>query len=116
MPQEIPKAAMSPEERELRSRAGQLLSGAGLLHGYLSTRHQKCGRENCHCVRGETHEVFVLVLRKEGRTEQIPVPRDLVETVRRWVDQEKSLQDLLARISELQAQRLRELKRKRTGR
>ena len=116
MQQEIPKSAMSSEERDLRSRAGKLLSSSGLLHGYLSVRLQKCGKQTCRCTRGELHEACVLVLRNEGRTEQIPIPRDLVETVRHWVDQEKTLQGLLLRISELQTDRIKELKRTRTRR
>jgi len=111
MRQEIPKASMSIDERELRSRAGQMLSGAGLVHGYLDTRYQKCGKPNCRCTRGEKHETFVLVLRKEGKTTQIPIPRRLVPSVQRWVEQEKVLQDLLRRISDLQTERIREMKR-----
>lgn len=116
MREEIPKAAMSSEERSLRSQAGKLLSSAGLVHGHLSTRHQKCGKEGCRCSRGEKHQTFVLVLRRESAREQIPIPRDLVDTVRLWVDQERTLQGLLSRISELQSRRIKELKRKRTGR
>lgn len=102
---------MSSEERDLRSRASQLLSSAGLVHGHLSVRQQKCGKPNCRCTRGDKHEVFVLVIRKQGQTVQIPIPRRLAPTARRWVEQEKALQDLLLRISELQAGRIQEMKR-----
>ena len=115
MKAEIPRNAMSNEERSLRSKAAKLLSQAGLLHGSLSTRYQKCGQENCRCTRGQKHQVFVLVLRKDGQRQQIPIPRDLVDTGRQWLEQEKTRQGLLARISELQAQRIVELKRKRSG-
>jgi len=115
MQQKIPKAAMSTEERDLRSRAGQLLSQAGLVHGFLSERMQKCGKSNCRCTRGERHRTFVLVLRKEGETIQIPIPRRLVPTVRACVEQEKTLQDIVRRISELQAERFREMKRAKPG-
>ena len=115
MQQEIPRAAMSREERDLRSRASKILGGAGLVHGYLSTRYQICGTPNCRCTRGEKHEAFVLVLRKEGKTMQIPIPRRLVPTVQRWVEQEKTLQDLLRRISELRTERIREMKRAKPG-
>ena len=114
MRHEIAKAAMSEEERELRSRAGQILSGAGLIHGNLSTRLQKCGKPNCRCNRGERHELFVLVLRQDGKTIQVPIPRRLVQRVRQWVQQEKDLQEMLRRISELQTERIRELKKRAT--
>ena len=110
MQPEISRAAMSTEERDLRSRAAQLLSRAGLLHGYLATRYQTCGKANCRCARGEKHETFVLVLHEGGHTEQIPVPRRLEPTVRQWVEQEKSLQELLAKLSDLHIRRLRDAK------
>jgi hypothetical protein len=104
---------MSNREREARSRANQLLHGAGLLHGYVSTRFQTCGSKNCRCARGEKHQAFVLVVREEGKTRQIPVPRDLEPTVRRWVDQDRELRDLLKEISDFQQERLLDLKKKR---
>ena len=113
MRQEIARASMSQQERDLRSRASQLLAGAGLIHGYLSTRYQICGTPNCRCTRGEKHQAFVLVIRREGKTIQIPIPRRLVPTVERWVGQEKTLQDLVRQISELQTERIREMKRAR---
>jgi len=112
MQSEINKASMSRQERDLRSRAAQLISGSGLIHGYLSTRYQVCGKENCRCTRGNKHEILVLVLRREGRSEQIPIPRHLASMVRRWVEQEKTLQELLTEISKLQAQRIRDMKKK----
>lgn len=115
MKPEIPRASMSKEERDLRSRAGKLLGGAGLLHGYLSTRYQVCGTPTCRCARGEKHQAFVLVLREEGKTTQIPVPRALEPTVRRWVEQDRELRDLLHEISELHRERLIDLKQRRKG-
>jgi hypothetical protein len=116
MQQKISKATMSKEERDLRSRAGLLLSQAGLVHGSLSRRMQKCGKPSCRCTRGEKHETFVLVLRQEGQVVQIPIPKHLVPTVRGWVEQEKTLQDLVQRISELQTERIREMKGAKPGR
>lgn len=115
MPQEIHKNAMSREERDLRSRANKLLAGAGLIHGYLSTRYQVCGTPNCRCTRGEKHQAFVLVLRREKKTVQVPIPRWLAPTVRNWVEQEEALQDMVRRISELQVERIQEMKRTGSG-
>jgi hypothetical protein len=111
MRQEISRASMSQQERDLRSSAKKLLDGAGLIHGYLSTRYQVCGTPNCRCTRGEKHQAFVLVIRREGKTVQIPIPRRLVPTVQRWVEQEKTLQEHVRMISELQTERIREMKR-----
>jgi hypothetical protein len=106
---------MSARERDIRSRANQLLHGAGLLHGYLSTRYQTCGKKSCRCARGEKHQAFVLVIHEEGGTTQIPVPRDLEPTVRRWVEQDRELRDLLQEISEIHRERVLDLKERRKG-
>jgi hypothetical protein len=104
---------MSQREREARSRANQLLRGAGLLHGYLSTRFQTCGKKTCRCARGEKHRAFVLVIREKGETTQIPVPKDLEPTVRLWVEQDRELRDLLKEISDFHRDRVLDLKEKR---
>lgn len=113
---ELSKTAMSPEERALRSKAAQILASGALLHGYLAKRTKVCGKPNCRCTRGEKHTVFVLVVRREGRSQQIPVPKRLEPTVRRWVEQDKAVREIVARISELQIERLRDLKKPRGGR
>ncbi len=115
MKPEISRASMSNEERDIRSRMNSAIAGSGLIHGHLSRRFQLCGSESCRCTRGERHETFVLVVRSDGRRVQVPVPKRLVPSVRRWIDQEKSVQGLLTRLSELQIERLRELKRVKPG-
>ena len=108
---DLPKASMSQKERALRSKASHLLAGGALLHGYVSTRRQVCGKPNCRCTRGEKHLAFVLVVRREGETKQIPIPKRLEPMVRDWVEKEKTLQEIVARISELQIERLQALKK-----
>ena len=89
MKPEISRASMSNEERDIRSRMNSAIAGNGLIHGHLSRRFQLCGSESCRCTWGERHETFVLVVRSEGRRVQVPVPKRLVPSVRRWIDQEK---------------------------
>jgi hypothetical protein len=108
---DLSKAAMSAEERALRSKAAQILASGALLHGYLAKRTQVCGKPNCKCTRGEKHAVFVLVVRRDGRSEQIPIPKRLEPAVRQWVEQDKTVREIVARISELQTDRLRDLKK-----
>lgn len=110
MKAEISRSAMSSEERDVRSRAGQLLNGAGVLHGSLTAREQLCGKSNCRCTRGERHRTLVLTVRSEGRAEQIYIPKHLEATVRRWVDQDHQLRDLLGKLALLHTEKIRQLK------
>jgi hypothetical protein len=107
---EFQRFALSPRERELRSRASQLLSGAGLIHGNLVERFQVCGKESCHCARGEKHRTLVLTVRREKKLEQLYIPKPLEPTVRRWLDQGRDLQELLRQISQLHWEKLRQQK------
>lgn len=110
MKPEIQRNKMTAQERHLRNRAAQLLDGAGFLHGTLVERHQRCGRPTCHCVDGERHRALVLTVRHEGQAEQIYIPHHLEATVRRWVDQDHAVRDLLAELANLHAEKVRELK------
>ena len=110
MKREINRGAMSAQERRLRSRAAQLLANAGVLHGSLVVRKRRCGKPNCHCVDGEGHRGLVLTVRREGRTEQIHIPRHLESTVQRWVEQDHQLRDLLADLAHLHTEKIRDLK------
>lgn len=110
MKPEISRTKMSAAERNLRNRAAQLLDGAGILHGTLVERQQRCGSPTCHCVDGERHRALVLTVRHEGVSEQIYVPHHLEATVRRWVKQDHAVRDLLAELAHLHAAKLRALK------
>jgi len=110
MKPEIARHKMSAQERRLRSRLSQLLHGQGLVHGTLVERQQRCGRPNCHCVDGERHRALVLTVRREGRSEQIYIPRRLEATVRRWVEQDHAIRDLLGELAHMYAEKIRELK------
>ena len=66
------------------------------LLGSLSYRRTRCGQPNCAaCLSGEQHRSYVLYGRHEGRRFAIYVPEELVEKVRRAVDNGRALQDLL---------------------
>jgi len=107
---------MSARERELRSRAAQLLDGAGLLHGYVVEREKSCGRRGCHCEQGQKHPAVYVYRRQDGRLRQLYVPKDREAEVRRWVEQDRLLRELLDQIWEIHWERTkagRSKKRKR---
>ena len=66
------------------------------LLGSLSYRRTRCGQPNCAaCLSGEQHRNYVLYGRHNGRRFAVYVPEDLVEEVRRAVDNGRALQELL---------------------
>jgi len=66
------------------------------LLGSLSYRRTRCTQPNCAaCQSGEQHRSYVLYGRHQGRRFAIYVPEDLIDDVRRAVDNGHALQDLL---------------------
>jgi len=64
--------------------------------GSLSFRRSRCGRRNCPaCLSGAQHQSHVLYGRHNGRRFAVYVAEDLVDEVRRGVDNGRALQDLL---------------------
>ena len=98
---------MSPGERELRSRLGQLLHSAGFLRGSLSLRERVCGKPNCKCSRGERHVGLYLVASEGGKPRQLFVPRAWEDDVREWVQNHHEARAILEEISELHRARLK---------
>ncbi len=104
-PTEIARTAMSPRERELRSRAAQLLNGAGLVHGSLIARERSCGRRGCRCAGGEKHPALYVYRQQGGKLRQLYVGKEREAEVRRWVEQDRELRALLEEIWEICWQR-----------
>lgn len=109
MKPDFTRSAMSPRERELRSRAVQLLSGAGLLHGSWIERQRGCGRKTCHCAQpGDPRHHSTYVYRQhEGKLRQLYVSKVQRETTRRWLDHDSELHEILQALWEIHWQRVR---------
>lgn len=97
---------MPAQERRLRSRLIQLLSGHGLLRGTLSARERTCGKPGCRCTRGERHGGLYLVFSEEGRLRQVFVSRAQEKRVRLWVAQYREVRELLEALARLHLERL----------
>jgi hypothetical protein len=66
------------------------------LLGSLSYRRTRCLQPGCAaCQSGEQHRSYVLYGRHNGRRFAVYVPDDLIDEVRRAVDNGRALQDLL---------------------
>jgi len=64
--------------------------------GSLSLRRSPCVHANCPaCLSGEQHPSHVLYGRHNGRRFAVYVPEELVDEVRRAVENGRALQDLL---------------------
>lgn len=109
---EISRGEMSQEERKIRSRAAQLLSEGGILHGTLSERMQMCGKKTCACSRGEKHRTLILTVRIDGNLQQIYIPKALEPTVRKWMDGDREVRELLSQLSGIHQRRLIDKKNK----
>ncbi len=109
MHSDFARGAMSPHERELRSRAAQLLSHGGLLHGSWIERERSCGRATCWCAEpgGRKHPTELVYRQKAGKLRQLYVSKAQRETVRRWLEQDKELRDILEELWEIHWQRVR---------
>ena len=103
------RSAMTSRERELRSRAAQLLSQSGLLHGSWIERERRCGRATCWCAEpgGPGHPTELVYRQKGGKLRQLHVSKAQRQTVRRWLEQDQELRDILEELWEIHWQRVR---------
>ena len=102
----LARAALSAEERRLRSRLAHLVHDGLFLRGHLSERWQTCGRPACPCAGGQRHEALYVALRRQGQTRQYSIPRPWREEIRQQVAIWQEIQQLLDEVSELAWQRL----------
>ena len=104
-----------PQAARLRQRKYLLMARHNipddLLPGSLSLSHQRCGKPNCRCTRGEGHPVWCLTFMVEGKKRVLHIPRTLVEEVQRRVDAGREYQDAVREVLATNA-RLLELARK----
>jgi hypothetical protein len=95
-------SSLSAEERALRSKLHQLLCRAeGLAHGSLVEMKRRCGKPNCRCASDDAfkHSSLYLSQTRNGKTRMIYIPKDLEETVRRWVADFRRASELLEAVS-----------------
>lgn len=95
----IPRAAMTPSERRLRSKLNQMVAQCGLVRGTLTLRQVKCGNKKCRCARGHPHPSLYLTASVNGKYRQLFIPKSLEGVARRWVKQYREAEGLLDQIS-----------------
>ena len=96
------RTQMTKQERESRSKLKPYISYRELLKGSLTIRNQKCGKPNCKCAKTSyKHICLYLTRRKDGKIEQLYIPKDKEELVRIWVKNYRTVQELLEKISSI---------------
>lgn len=108
---DIPRTGMSPRERELRSQLARLVRSSGLIRGSLCVRKKVCGGPGCRCARGERHEGLYLTQTKDGKTQQLYVPKSWEPRVRAWIAAYRRAKQLLDEISDMSWERIRDRER-----
>lgn len=93
------RAQMAGVERECRSRLKPYISYRELLRGTLSVRERVCGKPHCRCTRGKRHISLFVSRGKNCKIEQLYIPKEKEEIVRRWVGNYRIVQELLEKIS-----------------
>jgi len=101
-----PRSHRSPQERDARSRAVQLLADQPLLRGSLVLQHRSCGKPYCRCQKGQKHPALYLHTRSGDRRVRIYIPPALHDIARQWVDNGRRLKRLVDRVSEHHLQAL----------
>ena len=101
---------MKPPERNLRSRAAQVVHFRRLLRGTLAVRSRQCGKAGCRCTQGKPHVSLYLVQRRDGKLRQLYIPTQWEERVRQAVVDYQELQKLVEQLSEMEWQDIEERK------
>ena len=91
---------MPAQQRQWRSKLAQIITQHGFVRGTLQERLRVCGKPNCRCARGQRHRALYLVFSKQGRSQQLYVPKQWEASVRQWVKNYHDVRDLMEKISQ----------------
>jgi hypothetical protein len=95
------------EQREILTSG--LPSFAQIVRGSLVTRYRRCGKPNCHCVKGRGHgpAYYLVVTLKPGKTEQILLSEEMLPVARQFLDNYKRWWAALEQVSAVNRRLLR---------
>jgi hypothetical protein len=85
------------------SRLKKLAETQPFIMGTVVEYEKVCGNPKCKCARGEKHKAQHLTYKDENqKTISIHIPADMLQEVKEWTEEYKSVKDLLQQISSLQ--------------
>ena len=83
------------------ARVKRLKARGPVLAASLVKIAKHCGRAGCRCQRGEKHVGNYLTFKIAGKTQTVYVPLDLVDEVKKWIEEHRRLKELVREISQL---------------
>ncbi len=101
------RSQMSSRERASRSKVKPFVENKGFVRGTLNERMRVCGNPNCKCAKGERHRALFLVRSKDGKVEQLYIPKEKEDLAREWVQNWKEVQANLENVSSTYWERLK---------
>lgn len=92
-----------------------LLQNLDFLVGSVVSYRLKCGKD-CQCNEGRRHICFYLSTKKEGKTQNLYLPKEAVPLARQMTHRYKKMKDILGKLSRINYELLKEahLKRKKS--
>ena len=74
-----------------------------LIRGSLIERYTKCGKANCHCVKGKGHgpKYYLSVSYPKSRPKLFYIPKDRLETYRKRLDNLDVMRAIINDISDI---------------
>jgi hypothetical protein len=90
----------SPQERDARSRAVQLLADKPVLRGSLVLQYRSCGKSYCRCQTGPKHPALYLHTRSGDQRVRIYIPSALHEEVRSAIATGRQIDHLIDQVSQ----------------
>lgn len=91
---------MTSKERESRSKLKPYINWGEFVRGTLTLRYHTCGTTGCKCYRGDKHKSMYISRSKNGKPQQIYIPKEKEAEVKEWVNRYKEIVELLEIISD----------------
>ena len=103
-------------EHNTSKRGEQLLKHLRRLGPFLAAslvvRKKRCGRQDCRCAQeGPIHPTANVTWKEKGKTCTLHVPQELIEEVAQWIEEWKTVRELVHQMSEEQRQHLMRLRK-----
>jgi hypothetical protein len=71
-----------------------------VLRGSFLEREIRCGKPNCRCLKGPAHPLMCVTASfAGGRTQQVTVPREWAQRVRRWIENYHRYREAIEEVS-----------------
>ena len=114
----MPSRSQLPvEDRAARSQLLKLLGGANpVARASLVPMARTCGKKNCKCAKGHKHVSLYLATRVGKKRKMIYVPQELEPQARTLVENFRTVEELIEKMSQASLKRFLEQKDKRLSR